>query len=66
MQLRGILVQDMTTNEMMNRWRYDYLKGRSSSPWSRGVVGNFREFFWPTIDWSRVFSLPDGVQIPKV
>jgi hypothetical protein len=41
-----------------NRWRYSYLKGRSSSPWSRGVIQNIRELFHPTEDWKHYYDLP--------
>lgn len=40
------------------RWRYSYLKGRSSSPWSRGVIQNIRELFNPTEDWKHYYDLP--------
>jgi palmitoyltransferase len=51
---------DYTTNEAMNRWRYNYLQ--QGPPWSKGVCGNFLEFFRPfgtTIDWKKTFELPN-------
>lgn len=48
---------DMTTNEAMNRFRYSYLA--RGSPWSKGCVGNFVEFFCrPTFNWKTMYELP--------
>ncbi len=38
---------DLTTNELFNWRRYDYLRderGKYSNPYDKGLVGNWREF----------------------
>ena len=57
MQLKQV-AQDYTTNEEINRWRYDYLM--QGAPWSKGCFQNIIHFFNPNNrdDWTRVYDLP--------
>ena len=57
MQLKQVAF-DFTTNEEINRWRYDYLA--NGAPWSKGPVSNMLHFFNPNNrdDWTKVFDLP--------
>eukprot|EP00051_Salpingoeca_urceolata_P028167 m.485374 g.485374 ORF g.485374 m.485374 type:complete len:609 (+) comp23794_c0_seq1:61-1887(+) len=58
-QLKQIGITAMTTNEEMNKWRYPHLQGRSASPWNKGVVRNFVEFFGTDpVDWTKTYTLP--------
>jgi hypothetical protein len=61
-QLRGILV-NVTTNESMNAYRYQYLKdaaGNFSNPFDHGYWNNAKEFLFNphNIDWSTLYTLP--------
>ena len=52
-------MNDLTTNEAINRRRYDYLA--RGSPWSKGSMRNLYEFFKsskPSVNWTQVFELP--------
>jgi len=56
MQTRQIM-SDLTTNEAMNQYRYDYL--RHGSPWDQGCIQNLINFYWSDkTDWAKVFTLP--------
>eukprot|EP00039_Didymoeca_costata_P019791 m.338955 g.338955 ORF g.338955 m.338955 type:complete len:575 (+) comp18608_c0_seq1:146-1870(+) len=58
------VMNDLTTNEQINRFRYQHLK--YGSPWDRGCVGNVVEFFFrskPTINWFNTYTLPDREKV---
>jgi hypothetical protein len=63
MHMKQCFLDDLTTNEAINLWRYDYLKNRSGSPWHRGIFGNILEFYAPTQDWSKVFEAPHSSKV---
>eukprot|EP00056_Hartaetosiga_gracilis_P016096 m.3822 g.3822 ORF g.3822 m.3822 type:complete len:641 (-) comp3743_c0_seq2:2318-4240(-) len=62
MQLQQLLLHGLTTNEEINHWRYKYLEGRKTSPWSKGIIGNLVELYFPKTDWSKVFLTPDEME----
>lgn len=61
-QLQSI-ISNLTTNELVNYKRYDYLKGSQGeffNPFDRGVQKNVYEFFGlirPQYDWDNLYSL---------
>jgi palmitoyltransferase len=56
-QFRQVAFMGMTTNEVMNKYRYSYLQGRKS-PFDHGCVANVIEFFLrrKKTDWSNIYA----------
>ncbi|RDD38970.1 Palmitoyltransferase ZDHHC17 [Trichoplax sp. H2] len=66
-QFYQMIILGMTTNERMNSYRYKhfYKNGKIASPFSRGIIGNFIQFFECSccglfqiyrIDWSNKYQ----------
>ncbi|EDQ88415.1 uncharacterized protein MONBRDRAFT_37601 [Monosiga brevicollis MX1] len=61
MHLKQIMFDDFTTNEGVNKFRYDYIRAaKGRSPFHRGLFGNLAEFYFPTVDWTKVFEVDDA------
>jgi len=58
---------NVTTNEVMNGQRYDYLKdpvtGQWHNPFNRGFLENFKDLLSPSIDWFHFYSLPRHINV---
>jgi ankyrin repeat protein len=63
------IVSNLTTNEIFNRKRYDYLKGSNGefyNPFDRGLQKNILEFFGliqPLYDWDNLYTLEHALSI---